>query len=256
MSSQKKRIEKVETSLTPKQAVLLWMEEAHSHGSIQAYALWLKEQPESAYPLVRLPRQVREAVRTAMKGQSREAVGWYIDRAERDVIFLFQFVYVLNTRLMEDSRTTAFAFLWLLEKLRPFISWKGTTKDFVNKATEWVGYAKHLLLEVHTTYRAVQEIEKRYFDGRTVLFSDIAEKTEGMAEQWSVLVEMYNDLVQEHAGKTKVKELLLDQEKESRLNEPALRARVAFLVDMAKAEALGLLGEHEKAGTLMEEYVV
>lgn len=149
----------------------------------------------------------------------------------------------------------AFAFLWLLEKLRPFISWKGKEKDFVSKATEWVGYAKHLLLEVYATYGAVEEIEKRYFDERTVLFSDIAEEAGSRVELWSSVVEVYNDLVQEHTGKTKVKGLLLDQEKECRLNEPAVRARAAFLVDVAKAEALMVLGENHRAATVMERYV-
>ncbi len=56
MSLQAKRLDKVEGSLTPAQAMLLWLEEAQEHGSLQGYFRWVKEQPDSAYPLSRLPR--------------------------------------------------------------------------------------------------------------------------------------------------------------------------------------------------------
>jgi len=254
VSTHKKRIDKVETSLTPKQAVLLWMEESHSHGSIWAYALWLKEQPDSAYPLVRMPQQVREAVRAAMKGESREVVGRYVDSAERDVAFLFKLVYLVNARVIDDSRSTAFAFLWLLEKLKTLRGEKG--KDFIKEAGAWREYTRLVMGEVDAVHGAVDAIARRYFDSRVILSPDLAKERRDTLEAWDKVIEMYNGMVEERVDQKKVKELLLDREKEWISNEPAVQTKAAFLVDLAKAEALGLLGEHERAGTLMDKYVI
>lgn len=79
MREGKKRLSKVEGRLTPTQAVILWMEEAHVFPSFFAYVQSLDGQPDAAYPLYRLPDQVEAATRGAMKGQPREEV----DRAVR-----------------------------------------------------------------------------------------------------------------------------------------------------------------------------
>ena len=76
---QQHRLDRVETSLTPTQAMVLWLEEAMAHGSLQGYVHWLKEQPASAYPLMRLPAQVRKAVQDAHKGHPRPQLTRAID---------------------------------------------------------------------------------------------------------------------------------------------------------------------------------
>jgi hypothetical protein len=71
MSSGKRRLDKLEVSLIHKQAIFLWMEEAHQHDTMGEYALSLKPGPDSAWPLATLPEQVATAVRQALKGQPR-----------------------------------------------------------------------------------------------------------------------------------------------------------------------------------------
>ena len=39
------RLDRVEQGLTPQQAIVLWLEETHQHGSLLAFVAWLKEQP-------------------------------------------------------------------------------------------------------------------------------------------------------------------------------------------------------------------
>ena len=118
MGTNKQRLAKIETSLTPKQAVLLWMEEAHKAGSVHKYALSLKGQPDSAFPLVKLPKQVEQAVRDSMKGQKREWVDRALQRAIKDVIFLFKLQFQANIDFMREKQTISFILAWLLEKLR------------------------------------------------------------------------------------------------------------------------------------------
>ena len=51
-----RRVEKLETGLTPKQAILLWLQEAHAFIAIAEYVHHLKDQPDSAAPpTARLP---------------------------------------------------------------------------------------------------------------------------------------------------------------------------------------------------------
>jgi len=44
------RLLKIETALTPQQAILLWIKEAHSHPTMENYAKWLSENPETRSP--------------------------------------------------------------------------------------------------------------------------------------------------------------------------------------------------------------
>lgn len=111
------RLAKVEHSLTPKQAVLLWMEEAHKSGSVHKYALSLKGQPDSAFPLIKLPKQVETAVRDSMKGQKREWVDRTVERAVKDVIFLFKLQFQANIDLLREKDKLAMILAWLFEKL-------------------------------------------------------------------------------------------------------------------------------------------
>src|SRR6266851_1025437 len=99
MGTNKQRLAKVEHSLTPKQAVLLWMEEAHKLGSMHKYALSLKGQPDGAFPLIKLPKQVESAVRDSMKGQKREWVDRSVERAVKDLFFLFKLQFQANLDL-------------------------------------------------------------------------------------------------------------------------------------------------------------
>ncbi len=58
MTNRKQRMNKLESDLTPQQAMLLWMTEAHSFETVEAYARHLKGKPDSAWPLPRLGDQM------------------------------------------------------------------------------------------------------------------------------------------------------------------------------------------------------
>ena len=58
----KRRLDKLEGALGPKEAVLHWMAEAHAFGTLPAYVGSLIGQPEAAQPFIALPAQVEQAV--------------------------------------------------------------------------------------------------------------------------------------------------------------------------------------------------
>ena len=89
MKLEKRRIEKLETGLTPKQAILLWLQEAHAFNTIEEYVRHLKTQPDSAAPLNKLTAQVEEGVKQILKGQPREEIDRAVRQAFKDVLFLF-----------------------------------------------------------------------------------------------------------------------------------------------------------------------
>ena len=58
-----RRLDRIEGSLNPKQAFLLWLEEARAHGSLTGYVLAQRGKPSEEHPYQRLPRQVEAAMR-------------------------------------------------------------------------------------------------------------------------------------------------------------------------------------------------
>jgi hypothetical protein len=90
MSQKKERVHKLKASLTPQQAVLAWMEEAHRlYPNMRELARSLRGQPTSAFRLSRLQEQVVDAVVAATKGQPRPVVAQALRHPLRDMYFLY-----------------------------------------------------------------------------------------------------------------------------------------------------------------------
>jgi len=102
--STKRRVEKLETNLTPKQAVLLWLREAHAFNGVVEYVRHLKGQPDSARPIDKLTAQVAEGVKQTLKGKPREEIDRAVRQAHRDVLFLFCLHQRVNGRLVSEER--------------------------------------------------------------------------------------------------------------------------------------------------------
>ena len=83
-----KRLDKLERLLSPKQAVILWLQEIQQYRNAEEYAQFLRGQPESARPLYKITKQINETICTSMKGQPQQVVENTINRAGRDVCFL------------------------------------------------------------------------------------------------------------------------------------------------------------------------
>ena len=104
MSGGVKRLEKLETGLTPKQAILLWFQEAHGFNTIFEYIHHLKSQPDSAWAIPRLTAQVAGPIKQTLKGPPREDIKRAIGQAHRDVLFLFFLHQQINGKLAAEWR--------------------------------------------------------------------------------------------------------------------------------------------------------
>ena len=129
MSAERRRLDRIESSLSPTQAVCPWLTEAHQHGSLFAYTQWLLDQPDDSYPLVKMPGQVVEAVRTAMKGKPRAEIDREIYLAQRDVLVLFHLAIGLNARALELAETLRLKALLLGEQFHSLLLHKAIGRD-------------------------------------------------------------------------------------------------------------------------------
>lgn len=121
MSTQRRRVERVRTSLTPRQAVLAWLREAHASPDPVAYVRPLIGKPVNSYPLQRLGAQVDTATRTALRGQGRERIEAGVRQALRETSFLWQLCWDLNGKVLAAEQTLQLRRAHLVELLRTLL---------------------------------------------------------------------------------------------------------------------------------------
>ena len=118
-----KRLDKLVKSLTPKQTVILWLQDTHRYANVVEYIKFMRGQPESARPITRITDQVACATREAMKGQPKKNVEAAVRRAQRDVCFLIRLHHQVNFHWMTEERVWSMMFAALAEKLQA-IRWE------------------------------------------------------------------------------------------------------------------------------------
>jgi hypothetical protein len=96
-----RRLARVETSLSPTELVLRWLNEAHGHDSFVAYSRAIYALGPGALPLDRLVREAREAAEAASRRGSREKRDDTIQTAIRQTVFLFDLV--LQTIVLAEA---------------------------------------------------------------------------------------------------------------------------------------------------------
>ncbi|MBM4437388.1 MAG: hypothetical protein FJ029_09165 [Actinobacteria bacterium] len=260
MTGQAGRIKRIETSLTPSQAVMLWMEEAHRHGSIRAYATWLVDQPDAVFPLFWLCDRVEPPVRQAMKGQSRDAVEWAIYEALREAAFLFHLHQQANLRILQDWRALHLNLALLLVERRLLLAdhrlGNAALKD---RRARWRGVLTAALVELYALTGAMERLGARYFRGHPVLFEDAAQGLAWCLATAETLVEQHNDAIEfaahpEHpTGVTKRQLIELAAVREATAGSANRLA--AELVALARAETFALLGEHHAIADVLRPSV-
>jgi hypothetical protein len=170
----KRRLDAVETSLSPTQLVLRWLAEAHAFGDIEPYVASLLAHDHPVAPLDRLAREAVQGVRTAMRDKRPELVPAAVRRALRETVFRFELVIRINVTIHElldrealiDAALSAHVALLTFEKPRPA------------KYAERLARLRELLAfrvsELHAAQEARAIVEERYIEGHGALFPDMA----------------------------------------------------------------------------------
>ena len=114
--------------------------------------------------------------------------------------------------------------------------------------------------------RAINSINQRYFDGQQALFPTVIEGFDQLLGLTEKAVDIYNDALAgdierleglsiETGGGQDESPLTIDLAGLIESVQGSIGEQVAYLVDMAKAEALDLLGETHQAFELVDRHV-
>jgi len=142
----------------------------------------------------------------------------------------------------------------------------GDDEQFRQRAENWRELGLGFLTEIYTLRGSIELINDRYFDGQQALFPAVAENFADLLALAENTVDIFNESL---AGDIECLERLLietgDGQDESSLTidlaglvenvQGATKGQAAYLVDMAKADALDLLGETRRAWELVDCHV-
>ena len=268
MTTRRRRTEQLEATLTPQEAVLRWLAEAHAFPTLAAYTTALKGQPPGMYPLYRLPEEMEAAVRIAAKGRRhREEEIWpEVRKAVRDAGFLFYLVTQTNALVLRERRANWLAHQLVLQGLRAFIAghepWEGVPQR------RWSLAAESLVHEVVSLNGAIQDLATRYFRGQTPLFPTTAEDLAQLVRATSEVSASYQRCLAAgllgaapaRRGKRTAAPAPDGPAAAPPLDLETVRAAAALaagdraqeLIVLAQAEALDLIGERDRGLNLVE----
>jgi hypothetical protein len=259
-----RRLDKIADQLTPQQAVLLWMQEAHQHPTISEYMDSLRDAPDTKYPMMHLPPQVEQAVRAARKGEKPEVITRAVRQAVREVGFLFYLQLQLNTRLWADWRAMCLQLAYTASELRHRCADDDPRAADLAEARQRAGDTVGEFLQWDV---AIGKIADRYYAGTSPLFPGYAEQLAGAIETAEKVVLLFNDhldyliwLRSESAkGRRRKSPPLpvapIDSDELKAAITPAGIDLARHIVVMAQAEAAEFLGETRQALALVRAHL-
>jgi hypothetical protein len=216
-----KRLDALEDNLTPQEAVIRWLREAHEFGSSEVYGRWLIDQPDDVYPLIRMPEQVVAAVRNQHKGVKDEALRDEFYRVQKDVLFLYFLHEQAEVRALMDEEAIHLRVIILVKEMRALIKEKHALDQIrldrvdlgggthskpgkVEKSTRalydehvatWPPETEGLLARILAFLGAARMISRRYFAGEDLLYPSTREYLGAALQTIASLKEMYADSI-------------------------------------------------------------
>jgi hypothetical protein len=245
------RLARLEGTLSPKEATLAWLAEAHQFPTLAAYVGWLVTQPPEAAPFWRVPEQAERAARASLRGQPRDVVEAAAHQAVRDAVFLLELVIRLNVAAAETIGVEGprYAALWWEARaitaeteLLPASQSPSDRRAITRRWADWRGAVSDWVMTLEEAEAARRLLERQYLDGRDVLFHDLA-------SAWGSLIERAERPAQfgknpGPAGRPRQRRLRRGAEAPNPGGADA-RALAADLAGRVRSVALGLLGNAE-----------
>jgi hypothetical protein len=241
------RLAKVETSLSPTQLVLRWLDEAHAFGDLESYARSQLAEPSSEGPLDRLAREAASGARASLRGKRPEIVEAAIRSALRETVFRFDLVMrilVTSHDLLEREgliQAALSAHVALLTTEGRAAHRRDTT--YPERFARLRGLLLFRVAELGAAQEARGIAEERYLAGHTALFPDAVKAWAAQVKSTETIADVGCRLAD------------LDGVPPAKAADPdAVSARitelVADLVEPAKTTALEKLGEGERAQSI------
>jgi hypothetical protein len=255
-----RRLTKLESALHPREAVLAWLVEAQQYPSLEDHVRSIAGLPVEVAPLSVIGDRVEAAVRDAMKGQPRDAIEAAVRRAVGDGVFLFSLALGLNVVALEMARLEGLrataVFYWMgcllggpRESAIPPAEVETYRRERADAWALWWPVVDRLLLDVRVENEARTTLERRFFGGHEVLFSDAA-------TSWASHVDMVERLASLADAMASTGGPMARSRHSTRTAGGSLTERVAervaTLTDDARVRAYEILGDRSRAVEIME----
>jgi hypothetical protein len=243
-----RRLRKIETSLTPKQAVLLWLKETRELTQDEFLEKTVKS--SSSAPRNRIPNQAEQAVRDNLRKQAVNSES--IARAALEAWKEADFLVVLLMQLygtVDFNRSLNVRDIFLLKEMFHRMLEQFAVHDQFD-ADDWNLWRKIL---IHTLDRLGQlravtaEISEQYYDGNPILFVDDERSLDEDVRAVEKMAKEYNSLKEELPRWTAI-----DLHARSSSIAVRLPALVGQRVAFAKAKTLQALGDWRGAWQLQQ----
>ena len=238
------RLAKIESTLSPAQLVLRWLDEAHAFGDLESYVRSQLAEPAAEGPLDRLAREAMSGVRASLRGKRPEVVGPAIRSALRETVFRFDLVIrilVTTHDLLEREGLIEAA---LSANLALLTTEGGASRrrdaTYLERFATLRGLLLFRLAELRWAHEARSAVEARYLAGYTALFPDAVKAWDGQVRNTEALADVACRLAE------------LDGVPPAEPSDPDVASArvaelVADLVEPAKSTALEKLDEGHQA---------
>lgn len=255
-----RRLAKLESALSPREAVLAWLVDAQQFATLEDHARSIAELPVEAAPLSVIGERVEASVRASMKGQPRDAIETAVRRAVGDGVFLFTLVLQINGQTLEFARLEGLrataAFFWMGSILGgpraadlPPDEARTYDRELTDAWAQWRAVVDRLSSDVQVEGEARAALERRFFGDHDVFFADAS-------QAWAEHV----DLVERLAGLAEAMASTgkpptrrgRDRSAVTGSVDALVAARTTRLADDARVRAFELLGDRPRAVAIME----
>lgn len=245
-----RRLAKLDASLTPTQLVLLWLGEAHAHRSFVAYSESLLDSELDDVPINRLCREARRNVLASLRTRSRDEEAKAVAKALRETLFRYFLVVRINVVAHDVLEKELYihaamaAFVGMLVYARA----NERDDDYRQNLASACSVRLARASELEATGQARTLAEERYLEGRPSLFPDVAAAWDEQVHQTRQATAMTLRLAELDSVDFPLSE---DEDAAS----ARVGARLADLVEPAKATALEKLGEGEHGWRIATDWL-
>jgi hypothetical protein len=171
-----RRVDSLETSLSPAQLVLRWLDEAHAFGDLESYVRSQLAESSVEGPLDRLAREAARGARASLRGKRPEIIDAAIRSALRETVFRFDLVMRILVTTHELLEREGLIEAALSAHLALLTSEGRAERRRDATYLERFATLRGLLLFRHAELRAANDarsaVEERYLAGHTALFPD------------------------------------------------------------------------------------
>jgi hypothetical protein len=239
------RLHKIETTLTPSQAALLWINEAHAHQNMEGYVKWLSEGPTTRSPF-RFVENAIDALEDSGGRQKPENKQKIVTQAKQEYEFLYHLFIDVNSHLMRTAREKSLWAQLLLERLGNIKS--GLDELGPEDVSGWKNLFLGFYAEIYVESRSFKVLSQRYYPGHEILFRDSVLQMESLERVAKILYVSFNAFCDDRKDITPIDLPAVENQL-----QPHIDQKVKNMTNMAKAEVLVKWGRREDGIALIEK---